>query len=115
MSEIIRCIKRHFPLYIARGVRQAIVRSIEELVILLDQLEYDVRKSKIIRNITGRIEYTPNVNNIERNIAKNNIIAKQEVNIFKNKDVVSERPIMRIYPQNALNYPKIEKNKVEVQ
>lgn len=50
-QEIIRCVKRHFGTNVAREIRPSTVRNIEDLIKLLDEIEYErERARKLIRN-----------------------------------------------------------------
>ncbi|KMQ89606.1 retrotransposon ty3-gypsy subclass, partial [Lasius niger] len=56
--EIIRCVKRHFGTNVAREIRPSTVKTIEEFVTLLDELEYEQKKMQRVdyraRNTTDR-------------------------------------------------------------
>lgn len=43
--EIIRCVKRHFGASIAREIRPTIVKTVEEFVKLLDEIEYEQKRT----------------------------------------------------------------------
>ncbi|KMQ90526.1 reverse ribonuclease integrase [Lasius niger] len=69
--EIIRCVKRHFGMHIAREIRPSTVKTIEEFVTLLDELEYEQKKMQ-------RVNYRAQ-NTTERNVGarKGNAQAEQ--------------------------------------
>lgn len=46
--EIIRCVKRHFEKDIAREIRPTTVKNIEELVTMLDEVEYENERTREI-------------------------------------------------------------------
>ncbi|KMQ91596.1 reverse ribonuclease integrase [Lasius niger] len=58
--EIIRCVKRHFGPNIAREIRPSTVKTVEEFVTLLDELEYEQKKMQ-------RVNYRAQ-NTTERNV-----------------------------------------------
>lgn len=51
-NEIIRCVKRHFGESITREIRPTTVKTVEELVKLLDELDYERKWAQAIRSRT---------------------------------------------------------------
>lgn len=67
MSEIIRCVKRHFGTAVSREIRPTTVKNIEEFITLLDEIDYERDRTKKLASVNNKIKF--NKTNVQNNNA----------------------------------------------